>query len=703
MSAKTVFDSELFREWNYPRNGSLDPKAFKLGSNKKVWWRCCKGHEWEAVVCSRSAGGGCPYCANKRINSENNLAARFPELAKEWDAKKNKVMPTQVFPGTIKKYWWVCKNGHSYEASPNHRTSSNRGCPYCSGRKVSHGNSLLVNFPEIASEFDVEKNVAQGIALESLTIKSQKKVWWKCKKGHQWKTSVSNRTRGTRCPFCNSQVSRNELRVYAELKSLFEGVCLKKKVHGLECDIFIPKLNVGVEYDGVYWHKDKQAKDREKGEKLLRNGINLVRIREKGLGKLSDNDVLFNHEEESIITAIKDVLRILVGNHWVAFEDVSKYLRVNNFVNDEEYRVLLERLPSPIVEDSLAFKFPELLQEWDDTRNKGLTPKDVSAKSTLKVWWKCRKGHVWESTIGNRTQGGNGCPYCAHQFITKEASLAYKRPDLIPQWDLERNLGVSPSDVFAYTTKKYWWKCSLGHSWLASPSNRAAYGRGKNTGCPYCSPTKKRASAGYNLAVTHGKLAAEWGKKRNGLLTPTMVTRGSSKKVWWECVKGHEWEATISSRVRGNGCPYCSNQKVSLESSLYSVCPDLSREWNIEKNKALTPKDVTPGTRRKVWWRCKNGHEWEASVGQRSNLKSGCPYCSGYKTTIENSLAVKYPEMAREWNAKRNGELIPTAVSQKSSKSVWWICRHGHEWMAPVKARVAGRYKCPKCRGKNSI
>ena len=254
MGSRTILDSELIREWDYERNTALNPGGVTLGSNKKVWWKCAKGHEWAAVVCSRSSGGGCPFCSNKKITPENNLAARFPNLAKEWDSQRNKEKTNQVFPGTVKKFWWVCKTGHSYEASPNKRTSSGRGCPFCSGHRVSQVNSLLIHYPEIAKEFDVEKNKKMRILLESLTIKSHKRIWWKCKKGHEWQSIVSNRTKGNKCPYCKSQVSRNELRLYSEFKALFENVSLKRKIHGLECDIFIPTLNVGIEYDGAYWH-----------------------------------------------------------------------------------------------------------------------------------------------------------------------------------------------------------------------------------------------------------------------------------------------------------------------------------------------------------------------------------------------------------------------------------------------------------------
>ena len=637
---------------------------------------------------------------SKTIDSENNLEARFPEIAKEWDFEKNPIKPHQVFPGTIKKYWWICKNGHSYESAPNKRTSSNRGCPYCSGRLVSDKNSLIKLYPRIAEEFNTDKN--QDIDVTKLTIKSHKNIWWKCKKGHEWQSIISNRTRGNNCPFCNSQVSKNELRIYAELKYFFKNIALKRKVNGFECDILLPDINVAIEYDGVYWHKNKVSNDKKKNIGLLNSNIFLIRVREIGLQKISDNDIIYDHTKDSILIPIKLILNLLIQNKWIKEHKsiIFKYFKSEEFINDKEYRELLERLPSPIIEDSLEFKFPLLIKEWNINKNKGLQASDVSSKSSLKVWWKCESGHEWESSIGNRTQGGNNCPYCAHQIITPENSLAFKRPDLVKEWDTKKN-GVGPEAIFSFTTKKYWWKCKNKHEWQASPSNRAGIGRGKNTGCPFCS--NKRVNSENSLEKTNEKLASEWNVIKNGELKPSMVTQGSEKKVWWQCNKKHEWEATISSRNRGNGCPFCSNQKVSKESSLYSKRPDLVKEWNFEKNNGLTPKDFTDNSGKKVWWKCSKNHEWEAAIGQRNKLNSGCPYCSGLRATKENCLETNYPLIAKEWNYKKNEGLSPKDVTKKSAKNVWWICVNGHEWQAKISNRVSGKYKCTECKKNTSL
>jgi hypothetical protein len=57
-------------------------------------------------------------------------------------------------------------------------------------------------------------------------------------------------------------------------------------------DIYIPKLNLCVEFDGAYWHKDKRDIDKIKSEMLLDEGFELIRIREEPLKKIYNTDVI---------------------------------------------------------------------------------------------------------------------------------------------------------------------------------------------------------------------------------------------------------------------------------------------------------------------------------------------------------------------------------------------------------------------------
>ena len=197
------------------------------------------------------------------------------------------------------------------------------------------------------------------------------------------------------------------------------------------------------------------------------------------------------------------------------------------------------------------------------------------------------------------------------------------------------------------------------------------------------------------------ELLAQWHPARNLPLTPQAVARGSSRRVWWQCPKGHAWQADVFSRVsRGAGCPYCAGRRPAAgESDLAARYPALAAQWHPEKNGDLTPQQVTPGSHRKVWWRCERGHEWRAMVKSRA-AGTGCPVCAGRAVCPgENDLAARYPALAAQWHPEKNGDLTPQQVTPGSHRMVWWQCQRGHAWRASVLSRAAGA-GCPVCAGR---
>ena len=135
--------------------------------------------------------------------------------------------------------------------------------------------------------------------------------------------------------------------------------------------------------------------------------------------------------------------------------------------------------------------------------------------------------------------------------------------------------------------------------------------------------TEKQSS----LLFSNPNLVKEWNYERNGNLKPEHFTKNSGKKVWWKCSKGHEWQERIIGRNRGSGCPFCSGRySIVGENDLQTVNPLLADEWHYEKNDGLTPIEVLPNSNKKVWWKCSEGHEWQARIADR-NKGRGCPKC----------------------------------------------------------------------------
>lgn len=136
-----------------------------------------------------------------------------------------------------------------------------------------------------------------------------------------------------------------------------------------------------------------------------------------------------------------------------------------------------------------------------------------------------------------------------------------------------------------------------------------------------------KASESYNLKVLRPDLAKEWHPTKNGALGPKDVTPGSRKKVWWLCEQGHWWSSSVSDRVRGRRCTYCSGLQRQGEQGMADVKPELLRQWHPSKNNTLKAREVLCTHRDKVWWLCEKGHEWQATVRSRLAGKP-CPYCA---------------------------------------------------------------------------
>ena len=539
-------NAQLMAEWNWERNTDFNPSQLTLGSEKKVWWKCSKGHEWQASISHRNQGRGCPYCSGRKtLKGYNDLQTINPAVAKEWNYEKNNgLTPADVTPNSDIKAWWKCSEGHEWQATIGSRHKGS-GCPYCSGRKTLKGyNDLKTINPAVAKEWNYERN--GDLNPEHFTASSNNKVWWKCSKGHEWQTTINSRNDGCGCPVCSSErkTSFPEYAIVYYLKKHGLEAIHTYKEKGYELDIFIPSKKVAIEYDGYLWHKNRTKHDLDKNQKCLNDGIKLYRIRE-GLHRLNDSslDYVVHKTQKDLSFVLEKVLSEIIGMGILI--DLNR-----DAIVIENLRELTEK------ENSLLFSNPEIAKEWNYEKNGNLKPEHFASNSNKKVWWKCNKGHEWQSKISHRNNG-IGCPYCSNQNVLK----------------------------------------------------------------------------GYNdLQTLNPILANEWDYDKNGEITPDMVTLGSTRKVWWKCSEGHEWQAVINNRSKGRGCPYCSGRyAIKGKNDLKTVNPTLAKEWNYEKNNGLTPAELLPNSDKKVWWKCSNGHEWQATIGSR-NKGSSCPICRKNKT-----------------------------------------------------------------------
>lgn len=98
----------------------------------------------------------------------------------------------------------ICKE-HGSWMTTTEQLFRGQGCPTCGGKVVTEQNSLEVNFPNLFSEWDYNKNNTKP---SEIGYGSSKKVWWICPENHSYLMSPKTRTRKgmeQNCPYCSNR------------------------------------------------------------------------------------------------------------------------------------------------------------------------------------------------------------------------------------------------------------------------------------------------------------------------------------------------------------------------------------------------------------------------------------------------------------------------------------------------------------------
>ncbi len=339
---------------------------------------------------------------------------------------------------------------------------------------------------------------------------------------------------------------------------------------------------------------------------------------------------------------------------------------------------------------SLLEAFPFVAEEWNYKKNCGWGPEHFASNSKVYAWWEC-KGckFVWQAKIHNRTGNQSECPQC---FLGETTDLK-EFPEALAQFDHKANVRVNPYKL--PKKKAVFWRCesSKDHKW------KSTFNRTEGIRCPYC--------RGFRASNTNNLLKLPWFAKqfhptKNGKLTPKDITIGTHKSIWWKCKKGadHVWFASVHARIQQDqGCPYCSNQSVCRTNSLATRFKKVAKEWHQKLNFPKTPKSLVGTSDYRAWWKCQTcAHEWQARVVDRTKKGTGCPGCSGRAVTKTSSLAVKFPTIALEWHAVKNGKITAKDVHAGSHRKYWFRCNHcKFEWETTIQSRTRQGYGCPEC------
>lgn len=131
--------------------------------------------------------------------------------------------------------------------------------------------------------------------------------------------------------------------------------------------------------------------------------------------------------------------------------------------------------------------------------------------------------------------------------------------------------------------------------------------------------------------------------------------------------------------------------------------PEIAAMWHKTKNRGFKPSQFSVGSNIEVWFKCPEGPEHvfqkaiSAMVLAKCKGAKGCPACSGDLVTRDNSLAKRFPKLAKEYLEKKTG-LALSKVSYGSSRRVWWHCsKCDYEWQTAISNRTQLGSSCPSC------
>lgn len=266
------FGQQLLSEWVGvdENNQPILIGSIARASNKRVRWKCSKGHEWIADISHRTyCKSDCPFCYDEKrreLSIQNCLKTGNNDL-----------------------YTWCLNNGE-------------------------WGQQLMQEWVGLD-----ENN--QAICINNVARGSHIIVKWKCSNNHYWATSIVHRTKDkTSCPYCNSHgTSYPEQYLYYALKQLYPNTENRCKVlkspenpRGIEFDIGIPEIPLCIEYSPTYWHEGKEEMDEYKKQICNQHKVRLIQIVEDSYNeldfKMENNYICFRMNQAKRTEIIQAIL-----------------------------------------------------------------------------------------------------------------------------------------------------------------------------------------------------------------------------------------------------------------------------------------------------------------------------------------------------------------------------------------------------------
>lgn len=525
---KCVIDNPiLISEWDWDKNDELelDPNYLTLGSGKKAWWKCAKGHHWMCSIASRNQGHNCPFCCrNKLISTDEffQMILRYNpniELLSEYIGENKKIKFKCKNCGMIfEKYSyvltkeWACPNcsaikrkkieleklkqkiyiednsieiigeyvnchtkiecrclrcGNIFKMTPINIKSGQR-CPKC-GIKKNAKRQTKKKEDFIQELHDINPN----IEIIGEYINSHTKLEASCLLcGNHWLVTPQDLLHGNGCPKCSHTSTSFFERVIFNSFSYALGrekvISRDRKLIGKELDIFVPSLSLAVEPGSWHWHKSRLKNDIEKMEKCKEKGVRLIIIYDNFDG---NNTILPSSiktfSDDFGLTKNNSALRKLISS---LFFDFKISFEMNDYLWEKIIKTSYEEsrmITTKSFVEELSSKNPTIIVHGQ--YNGALNP--IECECSI-----CR--HKWVTTP-SKLKMGKKCRICSQKEISDKQR---KKPE---QYALElQNINPNVEIIGTYrgALSKIKVKCKIcGNIWEPIASNLL-----RNRHCPKC-------------------------------------------------------------------------------------------------------------------------------------------------------------------------------------------------------------------------
>jgi very-short-patch-repair endonuclease/DNA-directed RNA polymerase subunit RPC12/RpoP len=360
----------LAKEWNYEKN-KCGPETVMEHTNKKTWWKCEKGHEWEASINSRGSGVNCPICSREFKTSFPEKAI-FYYISKVYiDALEN-YRDDSIDNKEIDIYIPSKKIGIEYDGDHWHVDDERdiekdiickkKGIklfrirePKCKKLKTSiciklknrtlveleskikylindflgkkldidleneknkiyelmnyqeRTNSLSQKVPHLIEEWDYEKNYP--LLPTQVSFGSNKKVWWICSNcGYSWATKVNHRYNGSNCPRCHpNSIEIEQYDLNMNLLKRYHSIASAERETGIRH--IKENLSGGRKSAGgfIWKYKDEKKVKKELSKQTYHNSKKIIQY-DLNMKKIKEYNSIAEAERENKISHIKDVL-----------------------------------------------------------------------------------------------------------------------------------------------------------------------------------------------------------------------------------------------------------------------------------------------------------------------------------------------------------------------------------------------------------